>query len=98
MDGEKYLQDFPVRNLSRIEGHLDRFRMAGLTCADLLVGRIYSGAACVAGDYALDAVNLSEDSLDAPKTAACESRNFRWSTLVQSCPSGTNLSAKPFIQ
>jgi len=98
VDREENLQDFPVRNLGRIEGHLDRFRMAGLTCADLLVGRVDGCAACVAGNYALDAVNLPEDRLDTPETTAGESRNFRWGTLVQSCPSGTNFSAKPFIQ
>ena len=72
--------------------------MAGLTCADLLVSRICGGAACITGDYALYAVNFPEDRLDTPETAASESRNFQLGTLVQSYPSDTNFSAKPFIQ
>jgi hypothetical protein len=45
--------------------------MSRLIATDLLVVRTYGSAACVSGYYVLYAVNLSEDSLDAPETAAC---------------------------
>ncbi len=59
MDGEENLQNLPIRNLGRIEAHLDCLSVAGLAGADLLVGRIDSGATCVAGNHILDAVNFA---------------------------------------
>jgi hypothetical protein len=73
---EENLQDFPVRNLSRVEGHPDSFGMTGLSSADLLIGGIDGRAPSIAGQYILDTVNLLEDSLDTPETATRESRNF----------------------
>jgi len=77
MDGEENLQNFPVRNLGRIEAHLDRLSVASLASADLLVGRIDGGAARVDGNYILDAVNFQEDRLNILETTPGEGSNFQ---------------------
>ena len=77
VDGEENLQDFPIRDLRRIEAHLGRLRVAGLTRADLLVGRVDGSATRVAGDYALDTINFPEDRLDTPETTAGKGGDFQ---------------------
>ena len=50
--------------------------MAGRARADLLVARLLHGAAGIAGDGALDAVDVLVDGLDAPEAAAGDDRGL----------------------
>ena len=52
-----------------VEGDLYDLGMSGEACADLLVGRVRYGPAHVAGGHGADALDLFEDSLDAPEAA-----------------------------
>ena len=55
-----------------VEGDLYDLGMSGEACADLLVGRVRYGPAHVAGGHVADALDLFEDSLDAPEAAGAE--------------------------
>ena len=77
MDGEENLHNFPIRDLGRIEAYLDPLSVTSLASADLLVGRIDGGAARVAGNHILDAVNFQEYRLNTPETTAGEGSNFQ---------------------
>jgi hypothetical protein len=63
-------EDFLVGDFFRIEDDLDDFCMAGISVADLGVGRIFHRATHVAGSRGVNPVELAVGGLDAPK-AAC---------------------------
>ena len=77
MDGEEYLQDFPIRDLGRTKANLNRLSVASLASADLLVSRINDGAARVSGNHILDTINFPEDRLNTPETTAGKGSNFQ---------------------
>ena len=51
--------------------------MAGALAADLLVGRVGHMAAGIAGMHLRDAVQVAEDRLQAPETAAAQGRDLQ---------------------
>jgi len=81
MDGEENLQDFSVRDFSRIESHLNCLGMAGAVATDFLVGRINDGAACVAGNNVLNPIHLHKDCFHAPEATTSKGGNFCSNTL-----------------
>jgi len=76
VDREENLQDFPVRNLGRIESHLNCFGVAGAVGADLLIGGINGRGARVAGNDVLNPLDFLEDRFNAPEAAASKSGDF----------------------
>src|SRR5262249_35691985 len=69
---EEDLEQLVVRDLLRVEGHLDRLGVAGPVRADLPVRRVLGVAAGVADSRGRDARKPPERGLDAPEAAGCE--------------------------
>ncbi|MNL56081.1 hypothetical protein D3C87_1795450 [compost metagenome] len=74
--GEIDLQQGAITDLSRIEGHFDGLRMAGITLADPLISSRVGCPASVTGDGLLHAFDMLEHPLDAPEAAAGKDHGF----------------------
>ena len=98
VDGEENLQDFPIRNLVRIESQLDRLGVTRGVGADSLVGRIDGGTAGVAGSHILNPIHFFEDGLQTPEAAAGKGGDFCSGPLGHSLFSGLNFRAMPSMQ
>lgn len=72
----KRFDDFLVGSFRGIELDLDDFRVAGITLADLFVGRVFGVAACVTAGDGFDAGQHLEERFSTPEAAAAEGREF----------------------
>ncbi len=72
MRAHEHIKDVSQRDHCRIEGHPDRFGMAGGAAAHLLVIGVLGRAADIAAFDIGNAHNIAEHRLCAPETSACD--------------------------
>ena len=69
-DGEEHFEQLAVSDLGRVVGYLDGFGVAGSASANHFIVSGVPGAAGESGDGRLNALDMLEDTLDAPEAAA----------------------------
>ena len=73
---EEDIEDLFVSDFGGVVFDLDDFGVAGESCADLFVGRIFLEAAGVTADDFFDAFELQKDGFGAPEATAAEGSDF----------------------
>src|SRR5699024_9652440 len=74
--GEEEAQDDILRDDLRVEGHLERLRVAGRPAAHLLVGGVLDIATGVAADDGGDSARALVDGVEAPEASGTQGESL----------------------
>src|SRR5438105_4650445 len=69
---KEHLEELTIRDLRWIISDLNRFGMARIPCADLLITRCSSRPSSISGFHVGDSFDMFEDGFHSPKTASCK--------------------------
>src|SRR5690348_15921208 len=91
---EEDVDELLIRHFLRVVGHLDDFCVAGAVCAHLSIGGVRHAAAGITDCGVMNAGDLAEERLHAPKTTRTKSGFLHRHSLLEPGPSniGTRIA------